>query len=346
MYFSEKIIHWYETNKRDLPWRNTIDPYPIWLSEIMLQQTRVAQGLPYFQKFIEKFPTIHHLAKADEEEVLKLWQGLGYSSRARNLHATAKKVSNELNGTFPNNHKDLQSLKGVGKYTAAAIASFCFNEAVAVVDGNVYRVIARFLGIDTPINSTEGEKLFAEKANLLLDKNNSAIYNQAIMEFGALQCTPNQPNCESCPLQKKCVAFQQGKQNSLPVKLKKTKVKLKHFNYLIIANQKNEVVLQKRTGSGIWQHLYEFPLLETDKKQSKDEVSKFFGEVFTLKLWNKKAVTHLLSHRKIQAYFWIAYVDEFPEIILKNESILVKKKQIHDLPVPVLLQKFIQQYFE
>ncbi|HER40372.1 MAG TPA: A/G-specific adenine glycosylase, partial [Salinimicrobium catena] len=207
MLFAKKLTSWYLENKRDLPWRKTTDPYRVWLSEIILQQTRVAQGMPYYFRFIDVFPTVFDLAAASEEEVLKQWQGLGYYSRARNLQAAAKFVSEELNGKFPDNFKDLLKLKGVGDYTASAVASICYNEPVAVVDGNVFRVISRIFGIDTPINSNEGKKQFGEKAQELLDKKNPAEFNQAIMEFGALHCTPRKPQCEACPFAEECVAY-------------------------------------------------------------------------------------------------------------------------------------------
>ena len=207
MLFSKKLKHWYSNNKRELPWRQTKDPYFIWLSEIILQQTQVNQGLPYYVKFTENFPTIYHLASADESAVLKLWQGLGYYSRARNLHATAKYVVSELDGKFPNNYKDLIKLKGIGDYTASAIASICFNEATAVVDGNVYRVLSRYFGIDTPINSSKGAKVFKQLAQELIDLKDPATFNQAIMEFGATQCKPQNPDCKICPFNASCIAF-------------------------------------------------------------------------------------------------------------------------------------------
>ncbi len=345
MNFSSTIIQWYQTHKRDLPWRNSTDPYIIWLSEIMLQQTRVAQGLPYFIKFTKAFPSVHDLAKAKEDQVLKLWQGLGYYSRARNLHLTAQKISTENHGKFPTNYKDLLQLKGVGEYTAAAIASFCFNEPVAVVDGNVYRVISRFLGIDTPINSTEGIKLFKQKARQLLDKAKPAEHNQAIMEFGALHCTPKNPKCANCPLSANCVAFQQGKQAELPVKIKKTKVKTLHFNYLVFVTKNNETLLVKRNEKGIWQNLFEFPLIETPKKVTKQYLEEISPTQIKLQAWNKEAVVHQLSHRKIMAYFWLTNTDVIPLAYTNENSIKIKLTQLNDFAVPVLVQRFIEDYF-
>ena len=234
MEFSNSLIKWYLQNKRDLPWRNTVNPYPIWLSEIMLQQTRVAQGMPYFMAFMEAFPTVFDLANAEEEQVLKLWQGLGYYSRARNLHATAKYIATELKGDFPPNYNQLLQLKGVGEYTAAAIASFAYNEPVAVVDGNVFRVLSRYFNMDNDISDGKTKKEFQILAQELLPNDKAALFNQAIMEFGALQCVPKNPDCENCIFSNSCAALQHKKVNILPVKSKKTKVTNKFFNYLIL----------------------------------------------------------------------------------------------------------------
>ncbi len=247
-----------------MPWRETSDPYCIWLSEIMLQQTRIEQGLPYYLAFTNAYPSIFDLANASEEEVLKLWQGLGYYSRARNLHATAKYIAFELNGKFPETYEGLLKLKGVGDYTASAIASISYNEPVAVVDGNVYRVLSRYFDIDTPINSTAGIKEFKLLAKELLDKEDPATYNQAIMEFGALQCKPQSPLCNTCPLSASCLALKNNKISMLPVKLKKGKIKKRYFNYLVFQSEENKTILEKRSGKGIWEGLYQFPLIETD----------------------------------------------------------------------------------
>ena len=219
MSFSKIVIRWYSGNNRKLPWRETQNPYFIWLSEIILQQTQVKQGLPYYEAFVKNFPTIYDLAAAEEQTVLKLWQGLGYYSRARNLHFTAQYIVNECNGVFPNTYKTLLKLKGVGDYTASAIASICFGEATAVVDGNVYRVLARYFGIDTPINTTDGIKQFKALAQELIDKKDPATFNQAIMEFGAMQCRPKTPDCLFCPLSTSCIAYNKGRVGELPVKL-------------------------------------------------------------------------------------------------------------------------------
>ncbi len=273
MNFSKALISWYLQNQRDLPWRKTVNPYNIWLSEIMLQQTRVAQGLPYYLSFIEAFPTVHDLANAEEEKVLKLWQGLGYYSRARNLHATAKFVSKELKGNFPNSYKELLKLKGVGEYTAAAIASISFNENVAVVDGNVFRVLARYFGVEQDISDSKSKKTFQELANSLVPKNNAANFNQAIMEFGAIQCTPKSPDCNNCIFNKSCFALQKKKVNQLPIKTKKTKIKDRFLNYVIVKDSDAKFLIEKRTENGIWKNLFQFPLIETEKPLKDDKIT-------------------------------------------------------------------------
>lgn len=353
MNFSKRLLDWYKIEHRDLPWRHTKDPYIIWLSEIILQQTQVKQGLPYFQKFVSRFPRVHDLAEASEDEVLKLWQGLGYYSRARNLHFTAQYVSKTLNGKFPDNYNDLKTLKGVGDYTAAAIASFAYDESVAVVDGNVQRVLSRFLGIHTPINSTEGIKEFKLKAQELLDDSNPALYNQAIMEFGALHCRPKSPKCMFCVFQEECVAFQQGIQEDLPLKLKKTKVKKRYFNYLVLTDSEENTLVQKRSGAGIWKGLYEFPLLESEKPQdvptSEEIISKIelpTNSIKSIKIYNEKPIVHLLSHRKIMATFVDIKLNvKLSEVELSSKMELQKIKDLHQLAVPVLIQNFIESEF-
>ena len=243
MTFSKLLIYWYLQQKRDLPWRNTNNPYPIWLSEIMLQQTRVAQGLPYFERFMEAFPTVKDLADAPLEHVLKLWQGLGYYSRARNLHITAQKVAYEMEGVFPDTYIGLLELKGIGDYTASAIASICYNEPCPVVDGNVYRVLARYFGVDTPINTTAGVSCFKELATSVMEVKNIGIYNQAIMEFGAIQCKPQNPDCSTCVLNENCVALSTKKVSTLPVKLRKSKIKNRYFHYWVIKDLKGNCLL-------------------------------------------------------------------------------------------------------
>lgn len=344
MIFSKTLIHWYSENKRMLPWRQTKDAYYIWLSEIILQQTQVKQGLPYYIAFTRKFPSVFKLANAQENEVLKLWQGLGYYSRARNLHTTAKYIANELKGKFPNNYKDLLKLKGVGDYTASAIASICFNKVAAVVDGNVYRVLSRYFGIDTPINSSKGTKEFKELAQKLIDKKNPADFNQAIMEFGAVQCKPKNPDCNVCPLNKGCIAFNKNTITKLPVKIKSAKAKKKHFNFLVIISKGEKTILEKRENKGIWQSLYQFPLIETDKEQDYNEFIKRIeshrllkGIPFELSLYNKEIIIHKLSHQHLHIKFWI--------ITLDNLNVTgVSTNKIQEYAVPVVIGNFIENF--
>jgi A/G-specific adenine glycosylase len=343
MILAKQLVYWYLQNKRDLPWRKTKDPYRVWLSEIMLQQTRVAQGLPYFLKFTEAFPTVFDLAKADESEVLKLWQGLGYYSRARNLHFTAKFVANELKGVFPKTYKELLKLKGIGDYTASAIASICYTEPVAVVDGNVYRVLSRFFGIDTPINSTKGIKEFKELAQTLIDTSQPGVYNQAIMDFGALHCKPQNPICSECPLANSCVALAKNRVKELPVKEKKIKVKKRYFNYLVPITRENKTVLEERKGKGIWQGLYQFPLIETQKITSEEELieseqfMKLSPNETTISLFNKEDIVHKLSHQHLVTKFWVVKTTDVNTRTMDWTT-------VKERPVPVLIDKFLEEY--
>jgi len=339
--FSKTILHWYSKNKRPLPWRNTRDPYKVWLSEIILQQTRVAQGLPYYERFIENYPKIDQLAAAEESDVLKLWQGLGYYSRARNLHFTAKTITTDYNGQFPGSYEELLKLKGIGDYTASAIASICFGEARPVVDGNVYRVLARYFGIDLPINSTKGIKYFKKLALKVMDASSICEYNQAIMEFGALQCTPQRPDCDHCPLNSGCMALQQSRVAILPVKLKKNKVKIRYFNYLVYIDQHGYTKLNKRIGKGIWQHLYEFPLIETDTLMEESEmygrVSSREEKIKEIVLWKEDPIVHKLSHQHLITRFWIVELKEELKGGITLES-------LPKYPVPVLLAEFLETF--
>ena len=344
MKFSKTITLWYSNNKRELPWRQTKDPYYIWLSEIILQQTQVVQGLPYYVKFTHSFPSVFHLANASESDVLKLWQGLGYYSRARNLHATAKYIANELNGKFPNNYKDLLKLKGVGDYTASAIASICFNEATAVVDGNVYRVLSRYFGIDTPINLSQGNKEFKQLAQELIAVKNPATFNQAIMEFGATQCKPQNPDCNICPFNNSCFAFNKNRISELPVKLKTAKVKKRNFNFLVIIFNDKKTILEKREGKGIWQNLYQFPLIETEEGTTFDDFVKLVKKHPTVKdklvemvLYNEDSIVHKLSHQHLYTKFWIVQVDR-----TSKNGILTS--EIQHYAVPILIGNFIERF--
>ena len=342
MNFSNVLIKWYLQNKRDLPWRKTNNPYLIWLSEIMLQQTRVAQGMPYFVSFTTAFPTVFDLANANEEQVLKLWQGLGYYSRARNLHKTAQYVAEELSGFFPDNYNDLLKLKGVGEYTAAAIASFSYNEVVPVVDGNVFRVLSRYFDVETDIASVSAKKEFAALAFELMPKENPAVFNQAIMEFGALQCVPKSPNCGICVFNSSCAALQKKKVDQLPVKLKKTKVRNRYFNYLVVSDDNDNTIIHKRTAKGIWHNLYEFPLIETDAPEDFDGVSKtiqdeFFknNTVISIEDCSDKSIIHKLSHQHLHIKFWKIRVDG----TIENG---IDATTLKTFPFPIVIFNFIE----
>ncbi|MFE3869433.1 A/G-specific adenine glycosylase [Flavobacterium sp. LS2P90] len=343
MNFSNLLIKWYLQNKRDLPWRNTTNPYPIWLSEIMLQQTRVAQGMPYFLSFTTAFPTVFDLAAASEEQVLKLWQGLGYYSRARNLHKTAQYIASDLAGKFPNNYSDLLKLKGVGEYTAAAIASFSYNEAVPVVDGNVFRVLSRYFDIETDIAQASAKKEFAALAFELMPKDNPATFNQAIMEFGALQCVPKSPNCGICVFNESCAALQKKKVDQLPVKSKKVKVRNRYFNYLVVADENDNTIIQKRTDKGIWHNLYEFPLIETDKEEDFDFIaeqieSDYFqgNSILSILEDNDKSIIHKLSHQHLHIKFWKVNLNGSIENGINNTV-------LRTLPFPIVIYNFIEK---
>ena len=343
MNFSNYLIQWYLANKRDLPWRNTKNSYNIWLSEIILQQTKVNQGLPYYYRFIQKFPTIFDLAKASEDDVLKLWQGLGYYSRARNLHFSAKFIVNEYNGEFPITYKELIKLKGVGDYTASAIASICNNEKTAVVDGNVYRLLARYFGINTAINSSKGIKEFKLLAQNLINSKTPGTFNQAVMEFGATVCTPKKPLCNTCILKDSCVALSNNEVVKLPVKVKKNKIKKRYFNYLVFKTTANKTILEKRI-SGIWRNLYQFPLIETNKEIDENQLVnhpefliKCNSETITIKLFNNIIKPHKLSHQHIYAKFWIIKTND-------SNKISYSWKTIKKYPVPLLIDKFINEY--
>jgi len=340
MGFSEKIIDWYHQNKRDLPWRNSTDPYRIWLSEIILQQTRVDQGLDYFNKFIENYPTIDLLANASEKEILNHWQGLGYYSRARNLHFTAKYISQECNNVFPTDYNDVLNLKGVGEYTAAAITSFAYGLSYPVIDGNVYRVLSRIFGIETPIDSTEGKKIFKKLAGELIDTKNPADYNQAIMEFGALQCTPKKPNCENCPFRLECFALKNEVITELPKKEKKIKQRNRYFNYIVIIDNEN-IYLKERKEKDIWIGLYDFPLMETEKQtDSFSSISKEFKDSKLTLLKKSEEYKHILSHQKIYAIFWLVKAENLKDIRIKYTEIPLK--EINNYPVPKLIDNYLK----
>ncbi len=333
--FSAEIIRWFRENGRDLPWRETCDPYAIWLSEIILQQTRIAQGWEYWERFMQTYPHVEDLAAASEDDVLKLWQGLGYYSRARNLHAAARQIV--ALGEFPNTLDGIKSLKGVGDYTAAAIGSFAFNLPAAVVDGNVYRVLSRYFGIDTPINSTQGKKEFAALAQSLLPASEAAAYNQGMMDFGAIQCTPQSPKCLLCPLAETCEALRNGRVEELPVKNKTVKVKTRHLSYVYIrykapaleshAEAESWIAIHRRGEGDIWQGLWE-PYNISDMK----ELPSFVKDPILL----AKDVKHVLTHRILLADFYLLEVEERPS--LSDDYIWIKESEMENYGVPRLIE--------
>ncbi|MFN3403229.1 MAG: A/G-specific adenine glycosylase [Cytophagaceae bacterium] len=341
--FVQYLLNWYSENKRDLPWRNTDSAYEIWLSEVMLQQTRVDQALPYYHKFIENYPEIQDLAQANEIEVLRLWQGLGYYSRGRNLHSTAKTVTEKFNGKFPENYAELLKLKGIGHYTAAAIASFAFNEKVAVVDGNVYRVLSRIFGIEEDISTGKGIKFFREFANQLIPEKNPGQYNQAIMEFGALYCVPSSPSCNGCIFEAECYARIHKKQSILPVKTKKLKKKNRYFNYLVIEDDAG-LIMKERKDKDIWQGLYEFPVLEENKILEPEELLKKINGKNISIVKESKIYSHILTHQNITSKFWIMK-NLNPDQNWKQEGISsYNYDEVEKLPKPVLINKFLNDY--
>ena len=345
-FFSKKIISWYSENKRSLPWRDTRDPYKIWLSEIILQQTRVAQGLPYYLRFVETFPSVNHLAVASEQSILRLWQGLGYYSRARNLHKCAQVIVTDYNSQFPSTFQQLQTLPGIGQYTAAAIASFSFQEPVAVVDGNVFRVLSRVFGWDNDIASPEGKKFFFEKANELIAKDAPDLFNQAIMEFGATHCTPKNPKCDDCIFSRNCVAHLNNLQNTLPVKSKKTKITHRYFYYLILHN-KNKIALRERSEKDIWKGLYDFPLIEEKKKRKPEHVLKSSNwKNFSLAEIHGP-VKHILSHQHLFTFFLVLKPNTQKWSDASTDKRAFKfysAEQVGNLPKPIVVTRFLTEY--
>lgn len=345
--FSDTLLAWYHDNKRALPWRETKDPYRIWISEIILQQTRVVQGYDYYARFIRRFPDVKTLAEADEDEVMRYWQGLGYYSRARNLHAAARSMKA---GLFPTTYEEVRALKGVGDYTAAAICSFAYDMPYAVVDGNVYRVLSRYFGVDVPIDSTEGKKQFAELAHEMLDKHHAADYNQAIMDFGALVCTPQAPGCMFCPLADSCAARLGGRVLALPVKQHKTKLVDRYFNYLFV-HMGQDILIRKRTADDIWKNLYELPLLETDRNagvedflQSKALAGFLRGHSGAVIRPLDREVKHVLSHRILHVHFYdvelSADTSDFPDYLR------VPRENLDHYAFPRLLQAFLEKHLK
>jgi A/G-specific adenine glycosylase len=351
MNFGKEIINWYIENQRELPWRINPHPYSTWLSEVILQQTRVAQGLPYYIKFINTYPEVKDLANAPQEEVLKLWQGLGYYSRARNMHFTAQEVMRLYAGKFPSSYEQLIQLKGIGEYTAAAIASICSEQKVAVIDGNVYRVLARYFNLNKPIDTTNGKRIFKELANELITSPTSH-YNQGLMELGALICTPKKAQCLNCPLQITCEGYANQTVYDLPVKSKKTKVRDRFFDYFILIDNERNILLRKRSSGDIWEGLYDFPILE--KKKFIDtiiwpqELNNLFDSAQHTHLSSPIVTTHILSHQKLTVRFIPFHLNTS---FTTNELVsacytLTPSSEINAFPVPQLVHNFLEKHFE
>jgi A/G-specific adenine glycosylase len=350
MDFANQLVTWYKVHKRDLPWRQTTDPYAVWLSEIILQQTRVDQGLPYFQRFIEKYPNVKKMAAAPLEEVMRLWQGLGYYSRARNLYATAQLVTNQHKGRFPDSYLGLRSLPGIGPYTAAAIASFCFGLPHAVVDGNVIRVLARLNGLEDPINLPATRKLLEALAESLLDRNDPATYNQAIMEFGAIHCKPVNPNCISCPFNEHCVAFRTDKVKNIPFKSLKITVRDRYFNYLVI-HFNDSVLLKKRVESDIWQELHEPPLWEGSKLMTEKAMrgsslwKQVVNETSIVKMKVLDPKPHKLTHQTIHSRFFVV-TDLTKNPFNTSDWLVVKVKELNRYALPRMIELVFHELFD
>jgi A/G-specific adenine glycosylase len=346
MSFSDEITRWYLKNKRKLPWRETTDAYVIWLSEIILQQTRVEQGMPYFHRFLEKYPDVVSFAAATEDEILHLWQGLGYYSRGRNMLKTARQVAEYHSGVFPVQYEQLIQLKGIGEYTAAAIASFAANEAKAVVDGNVFRVLARYFGIGEPVNSTKGKKIFQDIADEILNRDHPGLHNQAVMEFGAMLCKPKSPDCPNCPVRENCYAYNHNQVRLLPKKNKTVKVRDRYFNYLLITDG-DKVLMKKRDESDIWANMYDLPLIETPSYTAPQNVTELLqtkellgGEPRIIAFYSEKR--HLLTHQRIHAQF--IHVENQP-IKLEQKYFFIEVKNIKMLALPKILNIFLTKFF-
>jgi len=350
MIFRERLVDWYQKNKRELPWRNTKDPYLIWLSEIILQQTRVNQGLDYYLKFAERFPNVTSLAHAIQDEVFKLWQGLGYYNRAENMLSTAKIITEEYGSQFPHDPDLLLKLPGIGPYTSAAIASIAFDIPVPVIDGNVYRVLARIFGIDTPVNTAKGAMIIQKHAKKLINKDSPGIYNQAIMEFGALHCTPANPDCNTCIFRKECLAYSKGLVKKLPVKKLIAKLRNRFFYYFLIEiDLKGDryVYIKKRVNSDIWKNLYDFVLIESEQSLivNDDLISNKLHETLGLKGVNvtkvSKEYRHRLTHQLIHAIFIKININKKIDHSNEKSLILVNQNGLIDYPVPSLIERYL-----
>ncbi|MFO8234921.1 MAG: A/G-specific adenine glycosylase [Bacteroidales bacterium] len=341
------LDRWYDENSRELPWRNTNDPYKIWVSEIILQQTRVNQGLEYYKNFIKKFPDVHALGKSSLDEILKVWQGLGYYNRAKHMHETSKIIDQARNGKFPSNYKELLKLKGIGEYTAAAIASFAFNEPIATIDGNIQRFITRLYGIDAPVNSRQGKKRIQELSANLLNKNNPGKHNQAMIEFGAIHCKPKQPKCNECPFHSICVAYQKNLIHQLPVKSQTPKKTNRYFNFLIIRHR-NKVFLEKRNSKNIWKNLYQFPLIESSEREEiaqimqTDKWKQIFSDIQPDSIDEFKEYKHVLTHQNLYARFYLIKTRTISEY-LKQNFIEINLSMLNKYPIPRLIERFLEE---
>jgi A/G-specific adenine glycosylase len=348
MNWSDEIQNWYLQHKRELPWRNTHDAYTIWLSEVILQQTRVEQGLPYFYRFLEKYPDVTAFAKATEDEILKLWQGLGYYSRGRNMLTTARQILENNEGIFPTTYQELIKLKGIGEYTAAAISSFAANEAKAVVDGNVYRVLARWFGVEEPINSPAGKKIFQQLADEILDRKHPGQHNQAMMEFGAMLCRPKNPDCGICPVREGCNAYQTNRIQLLPLKLKTVKIRERYFNYFLITD-KNEILLNKRSIDDIWGNMYDLPLIETEVYTPLEQLpalvafKSFFGDEAVV-ISTSPIRKHILTHQRIFAHF--IHLEVNPEKInMQSSWFYTSYNSLEKLAMPKIIYQFLNEFY-
>ncbi|NWJ52948.1 MAG: A/G-specific adenine glycosylase [Bacteroidetes bacterium] len=349
--FSTQLTNWYRNNARDLPWRNTRNPYHIWISEVILQQTRINQGLAYYLRFIDRFPTIDLLANADQQEILLLWQGLGYYSRARNMHEAAKQVQNLYNGIFPSTYDQIIKLKGVGEYTAAAIASIAFGESKVVVDGNVLRFLSRFQGYTQPINTSKGKTAIREMAETLLQNADPAIFNQALMEFGALYCVPRNPDCSNCIFSNSCQAFSAGIVNDLPVKSKRVTIRKRFFNYLFLYyfNENNQIIffIQQRGKGDIWHGLFDLPLIEDDKCYDFDKltVSDYWNENIAnhhpVISTTYKDFIHQLTHQQLNTRFFAVKLENYNSHLIKEEWIGVTFENHKEYPTSRLIENYL-----
>jgi len=342
LFFSEILINWYIKHKRDLPWRQTRDPYRIWLSEIILQQTRVDQGRPYYERFVENYPNVSGLAEAGIDQVLKLWEGLGYYSRAKNLHKCARQIVREYNGIFPDSYDGLLQLPGIGPYSAAAIASFAYQEPVAVLDGNVYRVLSRVFGVEDDISQPKTAKVFRQLANELLDTDRPDLFNQAIMEYGAMLCKPKAPICESCVLSSKCYAYGHAAQSKLPLKSKKVKVTTRYFYYLVLEKE-GKIAMTKRNDAGIWKGLYDFELIESKSQvEVEDLIMEWKNKGFKIQInESSREYKHILTHQRIYATFF--RVTELNSSQPAKEINYYSMDEAEELAKPVLISKYLKE---